>query len=52
MLRLFRFLITGDWHLHKWVTIQKNKCTGDGNRWMRFYCRCEVCGKHKTFDPS
>jgi hypothetical protein len=53
MIRLLRFLFTGDWHLHKWVAVQKNECTGDsGGRWTRFYCRCDVCGKYKTFDPD
>ncbi len=50
MLRLLRFLVTGDWHLHQWETIDKTECSGMGGLWTRYYCRCTVCGKHKKFD--
>lgn len=50
MIRLIRFLFTGDWHLHQWETIKETPCSGDGEKWTRFYCRCKHCGKHKTFD--
>ena len=51
MLRLFRFLFTGDWHMHNWQTLEKVTCSDpDGGRWYRYYCKCTVCGKHKKFD--
>lgn len=50
MLRLLRFLLTGDGHLHKWVDLQAVETSGNGGRWTRYYCRCEICGKHKKFD--
>jgi hypothetical protein len=52
MIRLLRFLITGDWHLHEWVKIKEE------NRWQRgsehpyrydHVCKCNICGKVKTF---
>lgn len=51
MIRILRFLITGDWHLHKWKTLQSVECEdGDGSVWSRYYCKCEICGKHRKFD--
>lgn len=50
MIRIFRFLLTGDWHMHVWETIKTVQCNGDaGNSWTRYYCKCKVCGKHKKF---
>lgn len=55
MIRLIRFLITGDWHLHKWKTICKVDVYGefaeadDYPRYNKYDCKCEVCGIHKTF---
>ncbi len=51
MIRLLRFLITGDWHLHKWETISHHRCVDDsGSEWIRFHCRCTICGQHKKFE--
>ncbi len=51
MIRLLRFLVTGDWHLHRWRVIESATCTDDFNRrWTRRYCQCEHCGKIKVFD--
>ena len=51
MIRLLRFLVTGDWHLHKWVIIEEAMCQGDGGGyWNRRYCQCEHCGTIKVFD--
>ena len=51
MIRLFRFLITGDWHQHKWKIIETVRCRGDfGNEWTRRYCQCDHCGTIKVFD--
>lgn len=58
MLRLIRFLITGDGHLHKW------RATAQGNFHSRYaiisyeeegvcvYAVCEHCGKRKHFKHS
>lgn len=47
MLRLFRFLIFGDGHKHKWVIIQKGsfEAWSDGFYWVKM---CEECGKLKN----
>lgn len=52
MIRLLKFLFTGDWHLHKWETIETRRVRGD-DRYVshtRYYCRCEHCGTIKKFD--
>lgn len=50
MLRLLRFLLTGDTHLHKWETLRDVEVVGDVGTWTRYYCKCAVCGAHKRFD--
>ena len=51
MIRLLKFLFTGDWHLHEWKIIKTDKCHNDyyGN-WTRHYCQCTHCGTIKKFD--
>lgn len=56
MMRLLRFLITGDWHLCKYEII--NTATiryipAYGNKYIigdRYILQCNVCGKMKTYD--
>lgn len=51
MLRLLKFLLTGDWHLHQWEVISRNGCSDEfGSSWSRHYCRCKHCGAIKKFD--
>lgn len=50
MWRVLKFLITGDWHLHKWIVIETAPCSGEDGRWTRRYCQCEHCGTIKVFD--
>lgn len=51
MLRLLKFLFTGDWHLHQWEVIARNGCNNElGAAWTRYYCRCKHCGVIKKFD--
>lgn len=51
MLRLLKFLFTGDWHLHVWQTVDVSPCSDDdGRRWNRYYCRCKHCGTVRKFD--
>ena len=50
MLRLLRFLLTGDFHLHKWETISNKRCEGDYGTWTRYYVRCIHCGIIKKID--
>ena len=51
MIRLLKFLITGDWHLHHWKIIgQRTTTDGNGSRWQRLYCQCKVCGECKVFE--
>ena len=54
MLRFLRFLITGDWHLHKWETIARVSVYALGKeegmpRNYDYECRCERCGAIKKF---
>lgn len=54
MIRLIRFLITGDWHLHEWAkdgeVIDYFKYPNAGyDRQFRQPCRCKHCGKIKSF---
>ena len=53
MLRLIRFLIFGDGHLHQWEAIRETSLVeryGDVPHGMAVYCRCKVCGAHKRFE--
>jgi len=51
MIRLLKFLIFGDAHLHKWVSVEKlHKTTKGGDVVAVYYiCKCEVCGSIKRF---
>lgn len=51
MIRLLRFLLTGDGHMHKWEIMTKGPLLGfRGERIGAYYdCRCSVCGKIKEF---
>lgn len=51
MIRLFRFLITGDWHLHKWDKGEDINVWGDSTKYPAYrktVCRCKECGKIKV----
>lgn len=51
MLRILQFLLTGDWHIHKWEDIKESQVTTDlPSIFTRYYCKCSICGKHKYFD--
>lgn len=55
MIRLFKFLFTGDWHLHKWKILETRRLFDqeDGAimaHGTRYYCQCEYCGIIKKFD--
>lgn len=50
MLRLLRFLLTGDGHLHHWVILNTNSVrayNGDGNKGTMYTLQCELCGNIK-----
>jgi len=58
MIRLLRFLITGDWHLHVWETkaeLPVYAVTDDGERVgkcpqnIQIHCQCKTCGQWKKF---
>lgn len=54
MIRLIRFLITGDWHLHEWEPYGPNMAEdrlpiAGGIRNPNQPCRCKRCGKIKSF---
>lgn len=54
MLRIIKFLFTGDWHLHEWKIIDKVDCEAEdlGARWTRHYTQCIHCGKIRLFQPK
>lgn len=50
MIRLLRFLLTGDGHMHRWEIMSKGTLTWRGSKIGNYYeCRCSVCGKIKEF---
>lgn len=54
MIRLLKWLITGDGHLHKWKIIKVQNYTvtsdfGGRNVGIQYDQQCEHCGKMKTF---
>jgi hypothetical protein len=52
MLRLLKFLITGDWHLHRWEDTQVINIVDEYsgvNKGYAHHCKCTVCGVHKSF---
>lgn len=51
MIRLLRFLLTGDGHMHKWEILHQGSTNWRGEKIGSFYeCRCSVCGKIKEFE--
>lgn len=53
MIRLIRFLITGDWHLHEWELIKESYYSDDfGSKWTVYVCRCKHCGNVKLFNKN
>ncbi len=53
MLRLFKWLWTGDSHLHKWEIIERNNVFQSGSDKtlpvaIDFVMQCEVCGDIKV----
>jgi hypothetical protein len=55
MIRLLKFLFTGDWHLHKWKIIANvpysYKSEYSQTEGTRRVCQCEHCGTIRNFDP-
>lgn len=53
MLRILKFLITGDWHLHKWQCVAtynwREKNYGNYLNYEIQILECEHCGKRKKF---
>jgi len=46
MIRLIKWLITGDSHLHKWKTVRKIELL----TYSKYECQCEECGEFKFFN--
>lgn len=55
MVRLLRFLLLGDAHMHKWERVSKGQIIGrtytsaSGSVGDYYNCQCGVCGKMKIF---
>ena len=48
MLRLLRFLLTGDWHLHKWKLLKEARAMeGEKPIGSIYYLQCVKCGNTK-----
>ena len=58
MLRLLKWLIYGDAHLHKWETIKEEAyvreylITHAEHHITRYTLRCSICGEIKTIDSD
>lgn len=53
MLRIIKFLLTGDWHLHTWKIIYDPNCKSEsGGYWKRHYTQCIYYGKIRLFQPN
>lgn len=52
MIRLIRFLITGDWHLHKYKILDTSDVYIGRDRpaYRKYTQECEVCGKLHTYN--
>lgn len=51
MIRLIRFLFTGDWHLHEWEEVERGERRWGRSKVGNYYdCRCKHCGKIKAFN--
>ena len=53
MIRLFRWLLFGDGHAHRWKIIDSEKVSrsSDGTvKGIRHTLQCKVCGKLDTFE--
>lgn len=50
MLRLIRFLFTGDWHLHEWVEVKTIKRANRSNQTcgLIYVSKCKYCGKIRS----
>lgn len=50
MIRLLRFLLTGDWHMRKWEIMSQCPRNWRGSKVGNFHdCRRSACGKIKEF---
>jgi hypothetical protein len=50
MIRLIKFLFTGDWHLHEWKEYGKTGITCGGRTTSHIIIReCKHCGKLQEF---
>jgi hypothetical protein len=53
MIKLLRFLLTGDSHSHKWKIIGERRVIGDDSSDIpigkKYVCQCEQCGTIKVF---
>jgi len=53
MIRLIRWLIFGEAHIHKWTTIENidvyNSSSSTLPTASKYVCRCDTCGKIKVY---
>jgi len=53
MIRLLKWLITGDWHLCRWEDYDILKTFKKGHAdtpiCLDMICKCKTCGRYKTF---
>jgi hypothetical protein len=52
MIRLIRWLIFGEAHIHKWTTIENIDVYRPGTTLptaSKYVCRCDTCGKIKVY---
>lgn len=50
MLRLLRWLFTGDGHLHQWEDVEVIRLVnGNMTTGYTHHCKCIHCGEHRSF---
>lgn len=51
MIRLLKFLVTGDWHLHLWEQKKMVRIKNGAGETVNheLYCECKICGMPKSF---
>ncbi len=52
-MKIIRFLITGSWHEHKWVQMEKYEMLGNDTKkiiGITYILKCEICGNIKSVE--
>ncbi len=53
MMRIIRFIITGSWHEHKWVKVERYEVVRSDTKaiiGVKYILKCEICGNIKSVE--